>query len=490
MYQPAKNNMSDLAFEHSRWGVRIPRDHPRAQEVRDALMVAPKMPTAFGRPQSFEAYTESDKFLYIPRHFPIGKLLRAARLAETLPDPSVQPPDPAVWQGQGLRLRDAQVPVSRAVRDALDRHGGALLSVPCGFGKTIMSVHLMSQLRVRTLVIVHKTFLMDQFTETISRFFPDVRIGYIRGATAPQDMEDRHVVIGMLQTLSSARRRLPAQWSTMFDLVVCDECHHIGARVFSRAMLRFPARFTLGLSATPERKDGLGRVVRWFVGRTIVTAPTVARPTCQVSIHRFVHPPSCDCPYGTERRQNYGAFAPLLPCMVSDMAACPARTRFICDLVRDILTADPGRNVLIVSDRIQHLHDMRDLLQSPQLRIGLYIGCMKQTDRDRVASDCNVILGTYALTREGLDIRKLDTLVVATPTGDIVQTAGRIMRCRETAESSRRIIDICDDYSVFPRLADKRMKYYASQSFERHEERQQQEELPVRQETYGFIDDA
>lgn len=325
---------------------------------------------------------------------------------------------------------------------------------------------------------------MSQFAETIARYFPDIRIGRIQGKTC--DVSGKHVVLGMLQTLSRDDTNIPQSIRTMFDLVVCDECHHIAARVFSRAMLRFPSRYTLGLSATPERKDGLSRVIEWFVGSTRVAAE-VQRPPCSVRRVQFAHR-QCGCAYGTERRQNYGKFAPLLPAMINDLTECPRRLEFLRDIVYESMTV-PGRNVLVVGDRVQHLRDLQNLLADrPDLKVGLYIGGMKQRERDAVASECNVILGTYAMTREGLDIKKLNTLIVATPTGDVIQTVGRILRA--PGDPPPYIVDILDGYSVFYSQARKRLSYYKSQNYDiisnEHvdQEPQQQEEL----DGYAFCD--
>jgi superfamily II DNA or RNA helicase len=276
----------------------------------------------------------------------------------------------------------------------------------------------------------------------------------------------------------------------MFDVVICDECHHIAARVFSKAMLRFPAKYTMGLSATPERKDGLTRVVKWFIGDKVVTADAgLSRPVCMIRRHVYAHQCATKCDYGKDRRQNYGKHAPLLPQMISDMTQCVSRTRWIVDLVADVLQDEPGRNILIVSDRVQHLRDMCDLItrRIPSAHVGMYIGSMKQCDRDIVAKECNVILGTYALTREGLDIQKLDTLVIATPTGDIVQTVGRILRSRNNAVPL--VLDVVDKYSVFTSQSIRRMKYFVSQNYRICDTSGEKSDSDSETQDYAFIEE-
>jgi superfamily II DNA or RNA helicase len=332
---------------------------------------------------------------------------------------------------------------------------------------TVMAVWLMAQLRSKTLVMVHKTFLMAQFKDTLRKFCPNIRVGTIQGKT--YDIAGKHVVLGMLQTLCNVHSQIIPELCTEFDLVVVDECHHIAARVFSRAMLRFPSIYTLGLSATPDRKDGLTHVIKWFVGSTVVTPKQREERTCMVQIIQFEHEAhrcgNADCAYGCEKRRKYGTQTVMIPSMISAMVACPQRTHRIAAVIMGVLESQPTRNVLVVTDRVEHARTLLQLVhQHPATRPGLYIGCMKQQDRDRVAQECNVIFGTYALTREGLDIQKLDTLVMATPTGDVVQTAGRIMRAR--GDNDPLILDIVDDYSVFVNQARKRQKFYRARKYD------------------------
>lgn len=455
-----------MRLEHSRHGIRLDKDayKQEVQALKQALTVTPKTNDAFGvQATTFTVFAESRHFLYLPRHFPIpdGATIEDKWESNRLQDIS---DIDLVWSRSTIELRPPQQPIATRLLNTLHTHGGALLSLPCGMGKTYLSVWAMSQLRMKTLVVVHKEFLMTQFENTISKVCPGARVGRIQGKLC--DVSGKHVVLGMLQTLSSATFDVDSKIRTMFDVIICDECHHIAARVFSKAMLRFPARYTIGLSATPERKDGLTRVVKWFVGDQVVVADAgISRPICTVRRHVFSHQCDAHCDYGKVRCQNYGKHAPLVPQMISDMTQCMSRTRWIVNLVLDVLYKEPERNILIVSDRVQHLRDMYDLIVGsvPNERVGMYIGCMKQCARDVVANECNVILGTYALTREGLDIQKLDTLVIATPTGDIVQTVGRILRSCNNA--TPLVLDVIDNYSVFTAQAQRRRKYFASQKY-------------------------
>ena len=160
-------------------------------------------------------------------------------------------------------MRDYQQKIANAYLDQRDEVGcGGLLEIPCGRGKTVIALSLIASLGVKTLVIVHKSFLMNQWIERIQQFLPEARIGRIQGQII--DIEDKDIVIGMLQSLSM--KEYPEDLFQSFGLTVVDECHHISSEVFSRSLSKIVTRHVLGLSATMERKDGLTKVFKMFLG--------------------------------------------------------------------------------------------------------------------------------------------------------------------------------------------------------------------------------
>ena len=144
---------------------------------------------------------------------------------------------------------------------------GGILEVPCGRGKTIMALKIISLLQKKTLVIVHKEFLMNQWIERIDEFLPGTKIGKIQGPVF--DVEEKDIVIGMLQTLYD--RALPENAFDCFGLTIVDEVHRIGSEQFSKTLLRVASPNMLGISATVDRKDKLTKVLYMFIGPKIYT---------------------------------------------------------------------------------------------------------------------------------------------------------------------------------------------------------------------------
>jgi superfamily II DNA or RNA helicase len=129
-------------------------------------------------------------------------------------------------------------------------HDG-ILSLHTGGGKTVCALYIASRLRLPTLVIVHNSFLRDQWEVRVRMFLPKARIGRIQGDKC--EVEGKEFVIAMLQTLSM--KEIPIATFKPLGLVVVDECHHIASEVFVQALPKVTGKYMLGLSATPERAD-------------------------------------------------------------------------------------------------------------------------------------------------------------------------------------------------------------------------------------------
>ena len=145
--------------------------------------------------------------------------------------------------------------------DKIKKTGGGLIQLPCGRGKTITAIYLASVLKVKTIVVVHKTFLQNQWYDRIKES-TNANIGIIRQKKV--DIENKDIVIAMLQSLSMID--YDKNIFKDFGLAVFDEVHHTGSRVYSNALKKIGCKYTIGLSATPERTDGLTKVIKWYLG--------------------------------------------------------------------------------------------------------------------------------------------------------------------------------------------------------------------------------
>lgn len=226
--------------------------------LKEVLMVKPYVP---GSPvqvnKSFPAYRESDKKIYVPRYFG-EEFFGKAKSNKITEGDDID----LMFDGE---LRESQVPVVDKYLRHVSEGGCGLLELPCGFGKTSIGLNLVSRLKKKTLVIVHKEFLMNQWIERIHQFLPNARIGKIQGQVI--DIDDKDIVLGMLQSLSM--KDYPSTLFNSFGLTIIDEVHHISSEVFSCALFKLVTKYMLGLSATMNRKDGTTNVFKMFLGDVV-----------------------------------------------------------------------------------------------------------------------------------------------------------------------------------------------------------------------------
>ena len=332
---------------------------------------------------------------------------------------------------------------------AFEETGGGVLSLPPGYGKTVCAVALSAHMKVRTMIVVHKEFLANQWRDRIRHFCPGATIGRVQGDIF--DIE-KDFVIAMIQTM--CMREFDKKAFDSIGLLVVDEAHHIGAPAFSQFMFKVCPKFTLGLTATPERKDGLTRLLYWFLGPEFFKVERVNQGTTKVQTLQYMDPAFHEAPPVTRFGQlNMAA-------MINAVTTLEARNDLIVQTAEDALADD--RRVLILSDRREHCFYLQNRLGS---KAKLYVGGMKEADLEESAKS-PIVIATFQLAHEGLDIPALDTVILATPKSDIKQSIGRIMRETKGKINDPLIFDIADQWSVFFAMYRKRLKVYKEGGFE------------------------
>ena len=616
--------------------------------IRSELTMKPFIPKSPIQPTPFTIYLESPLKLYIPRYFGIE---------------TYGPPDRILIEpGNTISLTFAGElrPYQDAIVDKYIKHvgvcGGGLLDVDPGKGKTVMALNIVAKLKKCTLVIVHKSFLLNQWIERIEQFLPGARVGRIQGQIL--DIEDKDIVIGMLQSLSMKEYpkttfnkfglaiydecfprntlihtsrgpmeigRLYDMWiargvssgvsskyvriekdveklvdaipkilsfnqttsrfewgqmthawkrhkkelvkvylmcgsfictpehkilttkgykcadeltigdyiecmynitndvdisiselfkkqSTLtltstaflyvekytpiestenahifgkseegydvFDIEVKDNhnfvlkmadgkyhhpvvsnCHHMGAEVFSRCMMKVNTTYTLGLSGTMERKDGLTKVFEMFIGPVVHKEKTESEHS--VVVKGVVY--NVDDDDFNETQYDYKG-NPKFSTMISKLCSYNHRSEFILRLLTAELELNPEQQIMILAHNkslITYLHDAITHRKIADGSVGYYIGGMKEAALKQSESK-KVIIATYAMASEGLDIKTLTSLILASPKTDVCQSVGRILRQKH---SSPLVIDIIDAHDIFMSQWYKRRKYYKSQNY-------------------------
>ena len=362
-------------------------------------------------------------------------------------------------------LRPQQQDVVNVSVQHLNEHGGGILQLRCGFGKTIIALHLFSVLKVKVLVMVHKEFLMNQWKERIALFLPDAKVGTLQAKTV--DVDGRDIVIGMLQSVAVGK--YPESVYEEFGLCCFDECHHLGAEVFSKALGIARTKYMLGLSATPDRKDRLRKVFDWQIGDVMYKVEAKVTQHVYVEMVPFQDPKVNTSPCGTIVMQMKGrnVLYEEKPAFRAKLLGYLVDSKERMDAIRNIIlqyAQDSRRRILILSERRKHLEDIGKLLEHANIHHGYYWGGVKQKSLDD-AAEKQVVLGTYHMASEGMDIPALNTVLLASPKSDVKQSVGRILR-KTDHEVLPTIIDVVDmSFPCFARQQHIRKRFYKTCGF-------------------------
>lgn len=439
-------------------GYVIPKNGNEAlvDRLRTVLTVTPKsnpgMP--LGSDQgTFSLYMESLRNLYIPKFYGLSTFGTPSQNRLT----SGEDAHGLVFHGS---IREEQrAPIDaflQAARNPVKM--GGIISIQCGGGKTVIGLYIASVFKKKTLIVCHKEFLMNQWRERISQFLPSAKVGLIKQSKV--DIHGKDIVIASLQSL--AMRDYDPNIFKTFGFVAYDECHHNGAAVFSKSMQKMTIPITLGLSATLNRKDGLRKVFEWYLGKPVFK--NTKRDDKQLIVHS--HPYYDTHPeYGRELKMFNNKLN--VAGMITAICGFHPRTVYLLDTLREILQREPARKTLILSDRRAHLKEMERLIHIRQMgTVGYYVGGMKE-EALKESEGKDIILGTFVMACEGMDIPALNTLVLASPISSIEQPIGRVQRQKPHERThTPLVIDIWDQFSLFYGQGSKRNAFYKKQGYE------------------------
>jgi superfamily II DNA or RNA helicase len=421
----------------------------KQNQIKNDLTVKPHTPGAPGNGSqvSFPAYRESPNKLYVPHYYGVEQF--------------GPPKEIKISEGTNINLEfngnlreDQQLIVKTYVDHVKNvKCGGGLLELPCGSGKTIDGLKIISELGKKTLVIVHKEFLMNQWIERIQQFLPKARIGKIQGQII--DIDNKDIVIGMLQSLSM--KEYPASLFESFGLTVIDEVHHISSEVFSNCLFKLVTKYMLGLSATMNRKDGTTKVFKMFLGNVIFKGKreeerqvTVRAIDYYVNDEEFNHEV-------TDFRGN-----PAYSTMISKLCEYNRRSEFILKVLSDMILENPNQQIMIIGHNKNLLKYLYDSIKHRNIAsVGYYVGGMKEAALKESESK-TIVVATFSMASEGLDIKSLTTLFMVTPKTDIEQTVGRILREKH---ANPIVVDIIDSHSIFQNQWKKRRAYYIKEKY-------------------------
>lgn len=428
-------------------GANIPKElltNDILKQLKKDLNVSPESSFNDYNVKVFKVYRISKEYVTIPIYYYLDKLV--PKFPE-IKDYKTSFEDNGSFKGNFeniIELRQNQIECyNNCINEFNKPFGGGIILMITGFGKTLTSLKIACFLKQKTLIVVNKLELVEQWKREINKFIPEAKIGLIQGPNF--DIIDKDIVIGMLQTIS-IKKTITNDNFTWCSLAIFDEVHNISSEVFSNIMFKVRPKYLFGLTATLERKDNLHYLIEWYLGGILYS--NISKEKKQITeIHIYKYKGESSVPL-TLRNGDAACSA-----MLSAISNDNIRNDLIVDILKE-LTKNPERNILLISDRISQLKYINNKLPN---KSALFIGKMKSSELDE-SKKSQILLATYKLAGEGFSHSKLNCLVFGTSRSNINQAVGRIYRKNHIIKPI--IVDIYDDFSYFKTQYYKRRKIY------------------------------
>jgi hypothetical protein len=351
--------------------------------------------------------------------------------------------DPTVTDGTPIDVPKCPVPLDKIQGEFFacvgNITGDAMAMADTGVGKTVAGCYLIAQKKVTTLIIVDSKSLARQWVKRLMQHngFAEDQIGRVGGvAKKIKNKEaiidyEKPVVIATLQTLRKSK--LPAAFWDRFGLAIFDEVHIAAAPSSSIVLGLIPARFRLGLTATPDRSDGLEKAFLVHLGPVTIVGQSEPM-AMNTHVVKYFNPDPPD-----------GVWPEDIIKIRDILEEDPARNSLIARLTKK--SYDKQRPVVVFAEHINTLYRIAYLLVHagvPEEDIGFFtgqiIGTKKNGDAGRIATtdeylddvlrESPIIMATYLKMQKGIDESRLVDVVEATPRSDLRQPAGRLRRPR------------------------------------------------------------
>jgi superfamily II DNA or RNA helicase len=387
-----------------------------------------------------------------------------------------------------VELKGELTAVQQQAAEALLRHDIGVFVAPPGVGKTVLGTYLVAKRARSTLVLVHRQPLLDQWVAQLSMFLglDEKEIGQIGGG---KRKPNGRLDVAMIQSL--ARQGRIDDLVETYGHVIVDECHHVPAVSFERVLSEIKARYVVGLTATPHRRDGHHPILEMQLGPVRFAVDPKSQAARRPFDHRLiVRETSFRLEGGGAETDIQGIYAAL--------AEDEARNRLILD---DVLRAlEEGRSPILLTERRDHLEYFAEQLRGFVRHLVVLQGGMTAKERREVGArlasvpdgEERLVLATGRYIGEGFDDRRLDTLILAVPVswkGTLVQYTGRLHRLHPK-KSEVRIFDYVDrEVPVLARMFERRLRTYRAIGYVRGEAPVSEAEA-IREQTVEYDEEA
>ncbi len=403
------------------------------------------------------------RFVGLPRgrQIELEALLRGYGVALRVED------ERAAGEPLGFGFQGKLTPVQQKAVEALLGHDIGVFVAPPGVGKTVVGTYLVAERRCSTLILVHRRPLLDQWLAQLSLFLgiEPKEIGQIG---AGKKTGNGKLDVAMIQSL--VRKGKVKDIVANYGQVIVDECHHLPAVSFERVLAEAKARYVVGLTATPQRRDGHHPITEMQLGPVRFAVDAKSQAAQRPFAHKLV---VRETAFKTSSEKT-----PSIQGLYAALAADEKRNRLILD---DVIQAlEQGRSPILLTERKDHLEYFAAQLAKLARHVVVLQGGMGTRERREVKkrlaaipdAEERIVLATGRYVGEGFDDARLDTLFLALPVswkGTLIQYTGRLHRLHP-AKKEVRIFDYVDrEVPMLLRMFEKRLRGYRGIGYARGE---------------------
>ena len=371
-------------------------------------------------------YIESEKFLLIPRNFPIQQYTFDYNIKDVS------------HEGADIEIEHNITPRSESQIKAIDyimANQNATLQLAPGVGKTVISIYMIAERKKKSMILVHRDPLAKQWRNRLKQFtnLEDDDIADLRSTSFEEDL-DKPVIIAMVQTFISLLKRNRQDFLMKLNkanigILVADEVHtSVGAPTFSECSIHIPSKYTYGLSATPYRYDGNGDIIEFHLGDIFSDDDLEGTMGAKVTVILL------DYQIDTPRRTRYirwgGDFQ-----RARYLNLMKKSTPFM-EAMRGLLTKLKARDLICIAERIKLIEELHDWMPSKSKSKFCGKGGLETLNS-------KTTFATPGKCRDGIDAPWKDSVIMTSPISNIEQLSGRILRDSENKQTPI-IIDMVD----------------------------------------------
>ncbi len=415
--------------------------------------------STYRTPRFIKCYGEDLTHIHLPRGLldPLERMIREAGSRADLHDVRPRP------ERMDRTFQGTLTPTQTVAASALLRHDQGVLVAPPGIGKTVIACALIAERNVPTLVLAHRKPLLDQWRVQLTNLLAlkGKQIGQIG---AGRKRRTGTLDLAMIQSLKAADD--VEVILAPYTMLVVDECHHIPAFSFEDVVKRSPARYVLGLTATPYRRDGLKDIITMQCGPIRHRIPvSQTAEDGGMAFRLLVRETALENPAADD--------API-QAVFRGLVQDEARTASICNDVREALSE--GRRCLVLSEWREHCRILAERMQTLGTKPFVLDGSLNKRERERLFGEVRgappdedlLVIATGSYVGEGFDCPQIDTLFLTFPItfrGRIVQYVGRLQR-QWPGKREIRVFDYADlGVPVLKRMHDRRLRTYEGLGF-------------------------